>query len=778
MSAFRVRVGLLAFVSGAALAAAAHAQAPAPPPPAPAAEPAESAVSEIVVTAQRREESLQKVPIAITVVTGDQLLARQTYSAEQLVEQVPSLTFRKGTTNVNSAINVRGVGTIAFASGAEPAVSTVLDGVVLARPGQATFDFLDLERIEVLRGPQGTLFGKNASAGLLNIVTRRPSARLQGFIEGAAFEGDEYRLRGQVSGPITSTLRGSLSGLYATYDGNAKNAFDGDTVNGYERLGGRAKLEWTPTADLTVTVTGDYLHGVDDASADVIGKVTTTPYNTQIFVPSLAPVAIREGNFDIDNDTRPKTTDINWGLSGVVDYRLGAYTLTSITAYRRWSNGETRDGDFRSDAPAFVFTPTGAASGDTGTRDVGKLQFRQFTQELRLASPGGGKFDWQIGGFYYRTSQDNFFNRTARRCASSTLQSLTADLRPCAPGSSTYVVAALGEAGWNTKLENYAAFGQFTLRFTDALRFVGGVRWSHDTVGYTFNRNGVVSGPGVNPSFAGTGATSADGWTGRASLEYDLTPNITTYATYARGYKGPAINVFFNMRAFDQIPLSPELSNDYEGGVKATLLNRKLVVNTALFDEEFDGFQTTFIDVVAGQQVSRLINAGSVSTKGAEVDVIARPLPRLSLTGGATYLWAQVDQFNCPAGVTVACAATVNGKTLPYAPKYKLSFAADYRYVDARLPVDVGLNTGVSWQSTTQYDINQSPDAIQPAYGLWDASVSLIDRADRWRLTLVGRNLTDQYYAASRVAGAQVRLQVPRDAERYFGVVLRANFGG
>ena len=777
-SAFR-RV-LLAATAMSALAATAHAQSAPTTPAPPAAAPADStAVGEIVVTAQRRSESLQKVPIAITVLSGDQLAARQTTSAETLVEQVPSLSFRKGTTNVNSALNVRGVGTIAFASGTEPAVSTVLDGVVLARPGQATFDFLDLERIEVLRGPQGTLFGKNASAGLLNIITRRPSNTLSGFVEGSAFEGDEYRLRGQISGPLTDTLRASLSGLYSTYDGNAKNVFNGKTVNGYEHLGGRAKLEWTPTRDLTLTVIGDYLHGVDDASADVIGKLTNTAYNNLIFTPSLAPVVIGKHNFNIDNDTAPKTADINWGVSTQADYKLpGGYTLTSITAYRRWSNAENRDGDFRSDAPAFVFSGTGAASGDTGSRDVGKLQFRQFTQELRLASPVTEHYDFQVGGFYYRTSQDNFFNRTSLRCTASTLAANSLGLVPCARGSSTYTISARGEAGWNTKLENYAAFGQGSWRFTDALRVVGGVRYSHDTVGLNFTRTASPAGGGVNPSFTGTSATSAEGWTGRASFEYDVIPSVTTYVTYARGYKGPAINVFFNMQAFDRIPLSPETSNDYEGGVKATLFGRKLVLNTALFDEEFDGFQTTFIDLVAGVQVSRLINAGAVSTKGAEFEFVARPLPRLSLNGGLTYLWAQIDRFNCPAGTTVACAAAINGKTLPYAPKYKLAFAADYRVIASRLPVDIGLNTGYSWQSTTQYDINQSPDGIQPAYGIWDASIAAIDKADRWKLTFVARNLTDQYYTASRVTGAQLRLQVPRDADRYFGVVLRANFGG
>ena len=775
---FRDRALAAAAIGAIAAALGPHAfaqTAPAGPAPVLSAQQVADAVAEVVVTAQRRSENLQKVPLAITVVSGDQLAARQTASAEQLVEQVPSLTFRKGTTNVNSALNIRGVGTISFASGAEPAVSTVVDGVVLARPGQATFDFLDLDHIEVLRGPQGTLFGKNASAGLLNIVTRRPSATPQGFAEVGIFEGDEEKVRGQVSGPITSTLRGSLAGLYSRYDGNSRNVYNGDVVNGYEHLGGRGKLEWTPTNDLTVTLIGDYLHEVDDASADVIGKLTNTAYNTAVFAPSVAPVQVGKHNFDIDNDITPKTTDSNWGFSGQADWKFGdGYTLTSITAYRNWRNVENRDGDFRSDAPKYV--NAGAGAGDVGTRDVGFLRFEQWTQELRIASPAGRFFDWQAGVFYYHTDQENDFNRFARSCPATAGVTYSATIpTPCPAGG--VATAANGTAHWSTTLENYAVFGQGVVHLSDRIRLTGGVRWSHDEVSYAFARVAAPSGPGVNPSFSGAGDTTADGWTARASAEYDVTPGITGYLSYGRGYKGPAINVFFNMLARDQTPLSPETSNDYEAGLKSRLFSGRVVLNLAAFYEEFDGYQTNFFDNVAGQVVSRLINAGTVSTRGLEADYTAKPIRNLTLSGGATYAWAQIDRFDCPVGAAVTCAAAINGKALPYAPKYKLNVAADYRVVTT-LPVDVGLNTGYSWQSTTQFDINQSPDGIQPSYGLWDASVSLLDKSDRWRLSFLVRNITDQFYTDARVPGAQVRFQIPRDAQRYVGLVLRANFGG
>ena len=258
-------------------------------------------VEEVIVTAQRREERLQNVPVAVTVVSGDQLSQRQTFSSEQLVQAVPSLTFRKGTTNVNSALNIRGIGTISFSAGAEPAVSTVVDGVVLARSGQAFFDFFDVERIEVLRGPQGTLFGKYASAGVVSIVTKRPSATPTGFVEGSYFEGNEIRVRGGVSGPLSDTVRGGLTAVYGKYDGNTKNVFNGEDVNGYERFGVRAKVEWTPSDNLTVTGIADWVNAVDNASADIIGFVT--PGNA--ILGQLGTVKTGEGNKQISNDYAP-----------------------------------------------------------------------------------------------------------------------------------------------------------------------------------------------------------------------------------------------------------------------------------------------------------------------------------------------------------------------------------------------------------------------------------------------------------------------------------------
>ncbi|MFM7403524.1 MAG: TonB-dependent receptor plug domain-containing protein, partial [Erythrobacter sp.] len=197
--------------------------------------PAMAQVEEIVVTAQKVKDDVQDVPIAITAVSGDRLAQAVVFNLESISTVVPSVTFRKGTTSANSAIVMRGVGTISFSVAAEPSVSTVVDGVVLSRSGQAFADLLDIERLEVLRGPQGTLFGRNASAGLINIVSKGGTDEFEAEFNADLFEGEEYRLRAALSGPIGENLSARLTGFYGTFDGNITNINGGrrNTVNGY-----------------------------------------------------------------------------------------------------------------------------------------------------------------------------------------------------------------------------------------------------------------------------------------------------------------------------------------------------------------------------------------------------------------------------------------------------------------------------------------------------------------------------------------------------------------
>ena len=694
----------------------------------------------VTVTATRREASLQQVPVAVSVVDGEQLERENRNSVASIVQQVPSLNFRTGASNKDTSLFIRGVGTISTSPGVEPTVATVIDGVVLGRPGQSTLDLLDIERLEVLRGPQGTLFGKNASAGVLNITTRNPTEETHGFVEQSYYSGNESRTRFGIGGSlIPDTLKGSITTLFGSYDGNVDNKANGQEVNGYNRKGVRGKLVFTPSDDITLTLAADYLKSRDDAPNGVVAKSLLPAFST-----ALAPVRADSDNRDVVSDYRSHVDDTNKGLSATLDWSFGGYTLTSITAWRGWDNTQWQDGDrLATISTAFP-----------GIEDKGELEYNQYSQELRLASPKG-QFVEYVGGLFYMHGKDE---ETYRR----TLKTTTATQQ--------------GVADYSTTNDSYAVFGESTLNFTERFRGIAGLRWTHDDLEYDHRRvsTSAVAVNGIQPGTSSSGSVDEDGWSGRLGVQYDLTDDITSYLTYSRGYKGPAYNVFFNMQPRDTDALKPETSNSWEAGLKASLWNNRLTSNLAVFHTEYDNYQANFFDSVAGQVVTRLINAGSVKSEGVELDFALQATSQLKLSGAVAYTKARIDEFACPAGAAASC--NVNGKPLPYSPDWKSYVRADYS-IPLDNGLDIELGTDFSWQSKVQYDISQNADTIQGAYGLWNASVALADYNEGWRVALLAKNLADKSYSPLLATGGNyVYRAVPRDDERYFGIQLRKDF--
>ena len=720
------------------------------------AKPDDGTVQEVTVTATRRAEPLQKVPVAVSVIGGEDLERANRNTLGAVASQVPSVNFRTNASNKDTTLFIRGVGTISTSPGVEPTVSTVVDGVVLARPGQATIDLLDVDRIEVLRGPQGTLFGRNASAGVVSIITKAPSKSLERFVDLSYFSGNEMRLRGGISGELSpGGARGSLTALVGKYDGNVKNVFNGDNVNGYDKKGLRGRLEFDASSALKVTLGADYLRSSDTVPTGVViatstvafpsGAVTANP----AFAAALSPVVASLENRQINSNFKTHVNDTNAGGSVTLDWKLGSgHTLSSITAYRTWDNNQFQDGD-RLSAP----TATYPQSHDTGT-----LKFKQATQELRIASKGGETIDYVGGLFLLNSKNDEVYRRDVRRIIAGNNQDDN------------------GVATYSTETTSYAVFGEGTMRFSSALRGVLGLRYTQDDLEFKHARVSTQAAafPGVQPAVANAGSTSANGSTVRIGPQYDFAPNVSGYATYSKGYKGPAFNVFFNMLNRDTLAIAPETSDSYELGLKSTLLDNKLRLNVAVFSTKYQNYQANFFDLVSGAVVTRLINAGDVSTKGVEIDFVARPMAGLTVSGALANIQARIDNFNCPAGAAASCQ--VNGKPLPYSPDWKASLQGAYRFNLANgMGVEIG--TDYTWQSEVQYDIGQFADTIQPAYGIWNATASLTSPIGGWRVSVLAKNLTDKSYASFLGrGGAFVNRAVPRDDQRYYGINLRYDF--
>ncbi len=698
----------------------------------------------VTVTATRRAEPLQSVPIAVSVLDGTELEQSNLNNLGTITSRIPSADFRTGSSNKDTSLLIRGLGTITTSPGVEPSVSTVVDGVVLSHPGQATLDLLDVERIEVLRGPQGTLFGKNASAGVFNIVTQDPTSELRRYIDLGYYQGGEKRVRGSVSGELSAGKAwGSLSALYGDYDGNINNVSNGETVNGYRKGGARGKLVLKPSADLKVTLNADYVESKDTpvfayAAARTLvfpsGAATAASTTNQNLLKPVVPSA---DNRSINSDYKTYVDDRNSGFSAQIDWTRADYTLTSITAYRDWKNTQYQDGDGLPVA---------------NTADRGDVALKQFSEELRLASPKGGAFDYVAGAFYQHMWDDEVYQRHSG------------------------LGVNYGIANYSVVNTNYSVFGEGHFNFSATSRLITGLRWTHTGVDYHHQRvsNQLADVSGIRANFSSAGNTSDIGYSGRIGPQFDITENISTYATYSRGYKGPAYNVFFNMRSLDTLPLKPETSDSYEIGLKTETFDHRLRVNIAAFSAKYDNYQANIADVVAGVAVTRLINAGSVGTKGVEVDFTAKVTRQFEVSGAVANTHARVDSFNCPVGAVANCL--LNGQPLPFTPDWRATLQALYR-IPLQSGQQVELGGDYRWQSKEQYQLTQTPDTIQAAYGIVNASIALNDPAHGRRIALVGKNLANRSYS-SYLAQSSNFLQrwVPRDDERYFGVTLRQDF--
>lgn len=790
----RAVASVVAITAGVAINAPLHAQ-----------DDANWQLEEVTVTAQKRQEKLSDVPVAVTVMNAEQIDASFANNIEGLQAMVPSVSFRKGNTTRNSALTIRGVGTISFSIAAEPSVSTVVDGVVLGRSGQAFGDLYDLERIEVLRGPQGTLFGKNASAGVVNMTTKRPGEEFEGTVEAQVYQDNEYSLKGTVSGALSDNARGSLTVLDKQFDGYVKNVFNNEMANGYDRFGARAMLEVDVAEDMSMLFIAEKYEASDECCTDL--ELLPSGRNpASEAAPDSNGIVNGDADLDlglrkIDHDLTTETKDETTAFSVQIDKSFGEYEFTSITAYRAWDNTEIREGDFTSiagdsDQPVFGVP--------FQLHDLGPQEWRQFSQEFRIASPVGEFIEYQVGAFYWNIDSERSFTRDAS-CQNNNGQ-LDAAMTDYANRTLTGadLTTALGDiaaftasegvtcnandivsatAYMETEFNNWAVFGDGKINVSDDVRVLFGLRYTDDEVTYShkrvnndqYGRRGV----GVRPTTEDTnfkGGTDETNVSGKLGLQWDVNEDSMLYATASQGYKGPGFNVYYNFKANgdDSAPISEETSDSLELGYKYT--SGSLMLNAAIFRTDISDFQANNFDCSDGTCITRLTNAGDVTTQGIELDFTWRPMENLTLFGGIASIDAEIDEFNCPTGAT-GCSSR-SGLDVPFAPDLKYSLMAEY--VIPMENMDIILNgsfvhTDEQVATLPGNDGTENPAAVLPEYDIINASIGFSFDDDRYRISLIGKNLGDEQYVTT-YSGDNFRYQVPRDAERYFGASFRASF--
>lgn len=675
-----------------------------------------SLVDDIVVTAQRRSESLQRVPVSVTAVSAEELSNRNINDLGQLAIAAPSL--QVGT---DGTFSVRGVGTQAFAQTVDSSVAIAIDDVNLGRPYLGGSQFNDVAQVEVLNGPQGLLFGKNASAGLLNITTTRP--RLGVFESNSDLEAG-YRdtpggdgtagsiiARQTVNLPIGETAALRLNALYSQQDPGTTFVGGGGARNdiGLEQLGVRAKYLWQPTGETSVYVIGDF-----SRSEGVAGFYDRTYRELgagSVNAPVLAADGVTPGedNFTFGGDGGYWRDLDTGGLQGSVSHLLGnGWEVRNIAAWKFYDLDQQLDTDF---------TNSDGANINRNTTD-----YDQFSNELRVALPAGDRLSGQAGLYYFwsKTQTDSqiagsnylpaFLLPTFPFCVGA---SPTAGPPPACNVSNAYFLG--NDHAYEQTSKSYAAFGQFTYELNETLRLIGGARVTRDEIDIDLVQNQdayfvMLGVPGTfNESYSNTN------WSYKAGLQYQVTPEVMTYATYGRGYKGPGFN---DNGASPIAPLlvRPEESDSLELGVRSSLLDRRLVLNASLFRTQFDDYQTQSFDPILSSFVIQ--NAASVISQGAELTAIAAPVEGLTLNASVSLLDSTFDSFagaQCyPGQPTAGCAATgsfdASGLRTPVAPRFTSTFAVDW---EPTVSGTVQPFIRANWyhRSRINFLINQAPGA-------------------------------------------------------------------
>ncbi|ABR80938.1 TonB-dependent receptor [Pseudomonas aeruginosa] len=735
---------------------------------------ADTALGKVTVTARRREEDSQKVPTPITVLGGETLEAQRISRVQDLQQVLPSVNVAYIHAR-QSSVAVRGIGNNPASDGLEGSAGIYLDNVYLGRPGMAVFDLLDIEQLELLRGPQGTLFGKNTTAGVLNISTRAPTFTAERTVEVSGGQDGYFQGRGTVSGPLGETLAGRLSAYRTRDDGYIKNIHDDNYLNGGERQGARGQLLFEPNEDFSLRWIADYneedssngsmvVYGAAERfwqrAALVGASPLRDPQRKKVNVNGRQHVSVHQGGSSLE---------ANWNLAS-------GYRLTSISAYRYWHFTPANDEQLNV-----------SAINDTGV----EVHDRQFSQEIRLASPTGGAFDYVVGAYAFR---QNLGNKTFTSYGPlADLYLLGANLGAL---NDTY-----SKANGKIETDSFALFAQGTWHLTERLDFTAGLRGTYEEKDAKVERFAPLGGAAVG----GIGAAVRNGQLGAydsgdlsqynfapsalLSLSYQFSDELLGYASLSHGEKSGGVNLAVGSApsaGADSLLVGPERANDAELGLKSTLFDRRLLLNANLFWTGIHGYQATTLYQAPGstQLVQVLANAGSVRSRGLEFEATALPLRGLTLNFNGSYndvTYLSFKDAPCPAEVSTRPGAPsscdLTGQRVVGASKWIANLNGEYRWrLDDRFQPYV--SASYAYRSAAEGTLDNSDLSKIDGYALVNLAAGLrSDLGDGQLDTSVWlKNAFDKDYYLSAFASINGSYTASVGQPRTLGVSLRYDF--
>ncbi len=713
--------------------------------------PATDALDTVVVTARKRAENIQDVPIAISLISAADLARQGTYTIQQVSQQAPTLQYTSSNPR-NTALTVRGLG-VSFGlanDGLEQGVGFYVDQVYNSRPAAAAFDLIDIERVEVLRGPQGTLFGKNTTAGALNISTRLPGFTPDGTFEGTVGSHGFLQTKASVSGPLGDTLAGRFTVGKSVRDGYTHSTATGRNVNDQDNLGLRGQLLWKPADALSLRLSGDYALQDADCCTQVFVRVGQSLRAANRQYPFLAgalgyaPPSTDPYDRIADVDAKLKARSEIGGLSLIAEWDLGAQTLTSISAWRYWNWQPANDRDY--------------TRLDILRQSANPVQQDQYTQEFRLTSNGHHRIDYSAGlyGFYQTLHGQN-------------VTEWGKDAAPWLIGASVpgnLLDGYFTQSSAVSTIRSYAAYSQLTWNINDQLHLTPGLRYTRETK--TADYASVVGG-GLLPvttaqnnsklSIARPQAYAVDfsagQLTGDLSLAWKLRDTVLLYASYAQGFKSGGINLAglplntANNPALDRAVVDPEKSVAYEVGLKTDLLDRTLTANVALFRSDVRDFQANVVDTGPGALRGYLANIDTVRSQGAEFDLTLAPIKGFSGYVRGAYTDAVYASFpNAPCPLELQASSTsvcsLSGKQLPGSSKWAASAGGEYRQPTAHQG-DAYVGLDATYRSSYFADASVSKYLLIDGYTTYNLRAGFASDAG-WEVFVLVRNLFDRDY--------------------------------
>lgn len=746
-------------------------------------------LEEIVVTALKREESLQDTPLSITALSSAEIERRRIDDITKLAVFAPNVDISSSPSGAgggdNSQITIRGVGQNDFLLTTDPGVGVYLDGVYFARSTGGVLDVVGLDRVEILRGPQGTLFGRNTIGGAISLVSERPAETFGGFGEVTLGEFNRINLHAGVDLPlIDNRLLSKFVVLSKSADGYVDRLQTGEELGDEESITGRASLLWQAGDTLTVYATADYTRSrANSAASTSIGSFDPTAalvglYNGFVAGPTMTPAFTdpSTGSLFSTNATGPNRSDSDVGGASVtVDWDISdSLAFKSITAYRDQEVKFGRDGD---NSPLTI-----RETDNAGTQ-------RQLSQEFQLlGASADGRFDWVLGSFFFDENADDFNEVRLVGGLFDGLEALPVPLPcldpatappPCADPTSFYGIAPGGPGNLSNialdlefdaflEVENrtYAVFAHGSYAFSDRWSGTFGIRYSDDKKDLTsfqrrINSGAIITDLSVSDSF--------DAVSPKAGLEFAASDSTLLYASYANGFKTGGFNGR-PLNADELTSFEPEELDAFEVGIKTDLFDDRLRLNAAVFLNDYKDIQlTAAVDDGTGNLVVTVDNAAEAEIVGLELEVTARPTDRLDLFATLSVLDAEYKDIGGATQIT-------EDSELVKAPEYTASLLARYTAPLGQWG-DLVLQGDWSHIDDVFNDVQNNASIAQEAYSLVNSSITFVSADGRWRVSLFGSNLTDEEYIVNGVdAGVFGISEAVVGRLREWGVGFKASF--